>query len=426
MAAVMEVTNPLKGKTGAQLEAMRLEKATELNKIFDDHTTTAADGSKTYDLTIEQLADVQARHKELTDIGAARDAQLQVERMAGETKSLYTDLSAPRRPAFPTGQTSDDRRVEQKSIGAQFVESPQFKGMLAGGHKTSGEFEVPGVDLKTLMTTTTSWVPETTRTGLVVPFVTRPIQVTDIIPTITTTQNAYVFMEETTFTNAAAETAEGAPKPEAALALTERTSPVRKIAVWIPVTDEQLEDVPGIQSYIENRLAFMVRQRLDTQILVGDGIAPNLSGLVTLAGQTQAKGADPTPDAIYKAMTLVRLSGAGNGGAIPNAVLVNPTDWQEVKLLRTVDGIYIWGAPMDMGPDRIWGLPVVLAEGLTAGTAIVGDFANFSLLVEKKQMTIKVGFQNDDFIRNQRSIVAEIRVAFVVTRADAFATVTGI
>lgn len=125
-------------------------------------------------------------------------------------------------------------------------------------------------------------------------------------------------------------------------------------------------------------------------------------------------------------MTLVRLSGAGNGGAIPNAVLVNPTDWQEVKLLRTVDGIYIWGAPMDMGPDRIWGLPVVLAEGLTAGTAIVGDFANFSLLVEKKQMTIKVGFQNDDFIRNQRSIVAEIRVAFVVTRADAFATVTGI
>lgn len=421
-----DVINPLKGKTGAQLEAMRLEKATELNTIFETSVASAADGTKTYDLTVDQLTDVQARHKELNDIGAARDAQIAVEKIATDAKSLYADLSAPRRPAFPTGQHSDDRAMVQKSVARQFVESKQFTSYLSNRPNESDVFETD-ISLKVLMTTTTGWTPETTRSGLVVPFVTRPLQVTDVIPTISTDQVAYTFMQETTFTNAAAETAEGAVKPEAALALTPVTSPVRKIAVWIPVTDEQLEDVAGIQSYVEQRLAFMVRQRLDTQILIGNGIAPNLLGIVsTPLVQVQPLGGDPEPDAIYKAMTLIRTSGALNGGAVPSAVIMNPTDWQAIRLLTTAVGGYMWGPPMDTAPERIWGLPVVLAEGLTAGTAIVGDFQNFSLLVEKKQMTIKVGFQNDDFIRNQRSIVAEIRVAFLLTRPAAFCLVTGL
>ena len=122
-------------------------------------------------------------------------------------------------------------------------------------------------------------------------------------------------------------------------------------------------------------LGFMVRQRLNTQILVGSGITPNLLGIVNVVGvQTQAKATDPTPDAVYKAMTKVRVTGQ----AIPSAYVTHPNDWQEIKLLRTTDGIYIWGNPSEMGPDRIWGLPVVQDAGMTEGTGVVGDFANYS------------------------------------------------
>ena len=329
----------------------------------------------------------------------------------------------PRFPGAPQGNWGGNLS-EAKSYGQRFIESKEYQEYLRS-HSTGQESGSLTLDigLKAVMTTTTSWAPETTRSGLSVPYATRPLQVVDIMPTVQTQQNAYVYMEQTTFTNTAAETAEGAAKPEAALALTERTSPVRKIPVYIPVTDEQLEDVPGIQEWIENQLAFMVRQRLDSQLLVGDGLGVNLRGILNVVGiQTQAKGADPTPDAIFKAMTKIRVTGR----AMPSAVIIHPNDWQEVQLLRTTEGIYLAGSPWDSGPERIWGLPVVQTDAITEGTAVVGDFVNYSLLVERKSLTIKVGYNADDFTKNQRTIVAEVRVAAVWLRPQAFASVTGI
>src|SRR3990167_203575 len=75
-------------------------------------------------------------------------------------------------------------------------------------HYWNKEVEVPlEVSLKTLMDTT-SWVPETTRTGRLIDKAERPIQVTDLIPAGATSQSAVVYMEETTLTENAAEIAE--------------------------------------------------------------------------------------------------------------------------------------------------------------------------------------------------------------------------
>jgi len=412
-----------KGKTSAQIAEAMLAKSGEINAVMEAHKVEV-DGKTSWDLTAAQLEDIRAKNAELNEIGKIRDEVLEKENIASNAKAIGDEFNKPIRPNFggnPDGQKAAPAK-DEKSYAQRFVESKQYKDWLVNKPMESEAFETD-MRLKTLLISSTGWVPEATRSGLVVPYATRPIQVTDLIPTIQTTQNAYVYMEETTFTNTAAETAEGAAKPEATLALTQRTAVVRKIAVHIPVTDEQLEDVPGMQEYIEQRLAFMVRQRLDSQILVGDGVAPNLLGIIATPNvQTQAKGADPTPDAIYKAMTKVEVTGQ----AMPSAVVLHPNDWQDIRLLRTVDGIYIWGSPSEAGPERIWGLPVVKAQGLTENTGIVGDFANFSLLVERKGMTIKVGYINDDFTKNQRRIIAEIRVAFVVTRPTAFCLVTGI
>jgi HK97 family phage major capsid protein len=274
------------------------------------------------------------------------------------------------------------------------------------------------------MTTAAGFAPEVFRNDRIVESAQRPIQVVDLIPQVETTQSAIQYMEETTFTNAAAEVAEGGAYPEAALAFTEQSSLVRKIAVWLPITDEQLEDAPQIRGYLDNRLPFMIRQKLDQQIISGNGTAPNLRGIQSVVGiQTQAKGTDPVPDAVYKAIVKVEVTGQ----AVANAVAMHPNDWQDVRLLRTADGIYIWGNPSDAGPERIWGLRVVRAQALTENTALVGDFTNFSQLAVRRGVDVQISNSHDVyFINGKQAIRADMRVALVVFRPTAFCTVTGI
>jgi HK97 family phage major capsid protein len=278
-------------------------------------------------------------------------------------------------------------------------------------------------ELKALFQTTAGWPPQPVRIpGLIIEAPTRPIQVLDIIPVGTTDQAAVVYMQETTRTHAAAERAEGAAYAESAFALTEQSSPVRSIGDSIPVTDEQLEDVAGVESYLNQRLTFGLQQRLDSQVLNGNGTAPNLRGILNTTGiQTQARGADPVPDAVYRAMTLVRV----NGRARPNAFVVHPNDWQDVRLLRTADGLYIWGNPSEPGPERIWGVTVVQSDAIPENTGLVGDF-NWCQLFERRGVEVAVGYVGSQFTQGQRTIRASLRVAFAVYRPAAFATVTGI
>lgn len=369
--------------------------------------------------TVDKAALIRKLNDEQTELGKEIENLKAVERAAAATKTA-SELGTGEAGDGADGGHYKGRPVAQETLGELFVKSRAFKGRSG----PNGPEATLDIDLKTLMTTTAGFAPEVLRTDRLVEFATRPIQVADLIPQTTTTQSAVQYMEETTFTNAAAEVAEGGTYPESALAYTEQTSIVRKISTFLPVTDEQLEDVPRMQGVIDNRLPFMIRQRLDLQIVSGNGTAPNLRGVMNVVGiQTQAKGADPTPDAVYKAIVKVEVTGQ----AVANAVVMHPTNWQDVRLLRTADGLYIWGNPSDAGPERIWGLRVVRAQAATLGTAITGDFANFSELSVRRGLDTQISNSHSTFfVEGKVAVRADIRAAFVVYRPAAFCTVTGL
>ena len=359
--------------------------------------------------------------KETAELDVLCDQVVKLEKAHQAAEEYEKTRKTPvNRPGQPDGQ-----KAEQKTFGQIVTEDPLFKKWQGGS--MSGQLAIPDMglsELKTLFQTSAGWAPESTRTGFVAEKVTRPLQVIDIIPSGRTGMAQVVYMREDTRTHAAAETAEAGAYPESEFVLSEQSSTVRKIADSVPVTDEQLEDVPMAESYLEDRLPFGVMQRLDQQVISGDGIAPNLDGIVNVGGiQTQAKGADPVPDAVYKAMTLVGVTGR----AMPTHFVTHPNDWQEVRLLRTADGIYIWGSPSEAGPERIWGLPVVKNESLTEGTGLVGSFlALYIQLVERRGVVVEMGFVDDDFTKGRKTLRASGRWALPVYRPAAFCTVTGI
>lgn len=417
--------------TRADLETAIAERSLVLHNIFEQ----AGDNLDPSKVTEIQVADgralaeqIRLRNEELTKLGTrlsvfnAADAA----RAANDRRRAAPAGSDPRGWAPPGGDREPVPPV--KSMGQLFVESPMYEAAKlrkqdAGDLAGRAEQMIGIRPANATFLTTAGWAPQTLRTGREVDFATRPIEVTDQLPVFPTSQAAIVYMEETTFTNAGAERAESASYAESALALTQRSVTVRSIGTSLPVTDEQLADVDGIAAYLDQRLGFMVRQRLDSQILVGDGVAPNLQGTLNVAGiQTQAKGADPTPDALYKAMTLVMATGR----AQPSAAFIHPLDWQDIRLLRTADGIYIWGSPADAGPERVWGLPVVVTTAVTQNTGIVGDYARFAGLHVRSGLDVQTGFVNNDFLQGRVTIRAGIRAAVVHYRPSAFCSVTGI
>jgi len=370
--------------------------------------------------TMAKAEQIRQLNDELTDLGKQRDELSEVQKAAERIRVAGLRSEAAARGgesgSAPGAPATGEQRV--KSVGELFVKSKAYR------ERNAFQSATLDVDMKALFETSAGWAPESRRTGRLVDEAVRPVQVTDIIPQTVTGQAAVVYMEETTVTNNAAETDEGGAYPESALALTEQSSTVRKITTFIPVTDEQLADEPQAEGYLNRRLPFLLRQRLDSQILSGNGTAPNLRGLLNVVGiQTQAKGTDPIPDAVYKAMVKVRVTGR----AMPNAVIFNPFDWQIVRLLRTADGLYIWGNPSEAGPERIWGLQVTQGDVLAQGTAIVGDFANFSELAVRQGLEVKVSDSHDDyFVKGKLAIRADMRAALLWYRPAAFCSITGV
>jgi HK97 family phage major capsid protein len=269
-----------------------------------------------------------------------------------------------------------------------------------------------------------------------VPQVTADDQLTlrDVIATGQTSASAVEYVREESHTQAAAETAHGSAKPEEALEYSLQTAAVRTIAAWMPVQNQQLEDMPQLRSLIEGRLRYSLRRREEYQLLWGSGVSPNIEGLFTVAGTTDISENgryDGAGDDAHTLIDVVRLgiTDVRVAGYEPNAVLAHPYDWEAMVLEKGTDTRYVWAVVTDENGTRIWGLRVVETVACQARTAyatderrlIVGDFRMGAQLLDRMQTTIMVGLVNDQLIKNMRTILAEERVAFPIYAPAAFA-----
>ena len=365
----------------------------------DDKAASKALESKMNDLS-DKAADIQ-QAEALAEMSkdSRKSAGRAVEESDGEIK--------------PTAKAGFDMdRAWEESEGLKAVRNPKFRG-------TVELVEYPSI--KTLLTLSTL-TPQSDRQALR-PSAQDETTVGDLMLQGSTDSNVISYYEETTFTNAAATVAEGDSKPESALAFTERTDTVRKIATWIPATDEFLQDNAGIRSYIEGRLRFMVEREEEDQLLNGDGTPPNISGVLDRSGLQTVTSANDI-ESIYRAITEVRV----DGQAEPTAVVIHPLSWQNIRLGKDQNDQYYGPGPF--APDnveRIWGLQVRVTPLIAEGTALVGAFRPFAQVFRKGGITVTASTEHSTyFVENKVAILAEERLGLAVYRPAAFCKITGL
>jgi HK97 family phage major capsid protein len=310
-------------------------------------------------------------------------------------------------------------RKADTALATAFINSAAFKQYDPVSRKS------PTVELevKTLLDTT-GFPVFSQRSNMLIPYPLRRPVVADLMPNGTISQPRFLYMEEITSTNNAAPVAEAGTKPESALAFEEKDAPVRKIATVLPVTDELFQDAPAMRSYVQGRMTIFLQLAEENQLLNGSGVAPALEGIYTNAGiQTQAKGADTIPDAIYKAATKVEV----NSFLSASGVVIHPNDWQRVRLLKDSTGNYLFGSPMSGDIERIFGYPVVKTQATAEGTALVGAFDTAAMVLRRTGISFAVSTEHSDFfITNKLMLRIEERLAFPIFRPTGFCEVTGL
>lgn len=271
----------------------------------------------------------------------------------------------------------------------------------------------------------------------------KPLVMRDVLLNLQTTSDSLTIMSESGYTNAAAPVAEptvvggagltGGVKPESALTFTEVTFPVRWIGHWIPITRQLLQDTAFMEGYLNGRLIDGLKRAEDAQFISGDGVTPNLTGILTTSGiqvldATYFTGA-PVKDATFGNENANRIRRAitkimTTGDAQPTFIVANPADVEDWDTVSNAQRDYLFGGPARPGTKQLWGVPVVQSQGITAKTALVGDGSMAAIVDRMDAQIYTTDSHSDYFIRNILTVLAEERVALPVFRPVAFAKVT--
>ncbi|UGL61818.1 major capsid protein [Microbacterium phage Franklin22] len=366
------------------------------------------------DLTDAEITDIEA--------GNARAIELKALIERGEKSAALMASIAGMSVEVEDVKDAGDKPVA-KTLGEHFVKS----GAQAEFLKGQGQRTASAPEFKAATDTNLAGDNGKVQYGGVVDTALRRLTIADLLGKGTMSNTSLTYWVQGVVEGAPTAVAEEGEKPQIHFNFAPVTEALSKIAVITKISDEAIADTDYLVSVINSQLVGRLMVVEEDQLLNGNGTAPNLRGLLNRVGiQTYATSATYSAekgfDGIFHAITLVST---GTAQATADGIVINPADYEVLRLAKDGEGRYLAGGPFSGGNPGLWGVRTVVTPAIAAGTVLVGAFGTEAQLFRKGGVQVDSTNSNeDDFKFNRIALRAEERILLAVYRPAAFVKVT--
>jgi len=363
-------------------------------------------------------------------ISELKNATAEAEVVKG-LESRVADMEVKAAKASKTIEESKGGLSFAESLKNAFLENDaKIKEVASGDNQKGFKMELKAVGNITSSAITAGDIPQADRLEGFNRNPSRTVRLLNLMSARSTSSDKVEWVYQGTSEGAAGQTAEAAAKNQIDMEWTVGSETVKKTTAYIKVTDEMLAKGAIVSQEVNNELVQEVLKAVESGLYSGDASGANLRGITTVASDFDATVAGSVAivnanvvDVLAVAMTQIEIAQEGN--AMPNAILMHPTDVLKLKLekLSASDKRYV-GRLLDSGQFlTVDGVPIIKSTLVPAGSFVIGDFSKAEL-VQRDGMKIEIGYDGDDFTKNFRTIRCEWRGCLVVRNNNRSAFVT--
>ena len=203
-----------------------------------------------------------------------------------------------------------------------------------------------------------------------------------------------------------------------------RTLQITKVRDFVDVCVDMMEDYDFVQGEITNLVNTDVKLKVDSQLLLSDGVYPNTNSVSNVAstfapGDYTAAIASPTLADLIK-ITGAQISDAGqNNKFVANYAIVNPVDACKMQLEKDANGNYLLPAWVTSDGVNVGAIRIIQNQLVPADEMYVGDFSKGTVF-SRKGITVEMSFENNNnFERELVTVKAYERLNLRVRNVDA-------
>lgn len=371
------------------------------------------DGAKASarDLTKDEAETIEAKFAEVEvldgKIEEARKSAALVDRLAGFNVKDVEDFEAP---------------SVEGGIGERFVKSDAFaafrqshpSGVGSGSPirieaKGVGNARDLGIGTKATITTQTGYTgpvrdPQGYYNGLPGD---EPFTFLSLVTTGTTDVPYAEYARIVSETNNAAIVPEGELKPLSDVTTGLAESKAYTYADGFDITNQSLADDGALAALMEQRIRQHVRGVVEDKLLNGTGAGVEPEGILNTTG-TLSQAFDT--DVVTTLARSLELFETTNKNLAPQAIVMNPRDVWNLRLLKDTNGNYLLGNPLQQGLiPTPFGVPLVRSSAVAVGSSLVGRFDSMHFL-ELEGLNVLAFNQHKDYAqRNMVYVRAETR-----------------